>query len=436
MDWNQATADARAADGADRCIAVLLDRGTELVPLPEQGSLRVGRAPECEVRIHHASVSRFHARLQVSPTDVRVADLSSHNGVVLRGERLEPGRLTAWEMGAALRLGDAVLVLQPTRGAEDAAEAEPLVAYADAMRDVLRAVERVAPSTLPVLIQGETGVGKELVAREIHRRSPRALGPLVKVDCGALPAQLIEAELFGHLRGAFTGAVDERPGLLREANGGTVFFDEIAELPLTLQSRLLRVLQEHEVRPLGATEWVPLDVRFVAATHVDLEAAVAQERFRADLFHRVCGATLTVPPLRERIEAIVPLAERFAQEAAELAGRRGVPALTEGARRALQAYRWVGNVRELRNVIQRAVLLSADAEITVEDLDLPLGDAPDEAPADLRSAMEAFEKQRIVDALAECDGNQTRAAARLGIARRTLISRIEKYGLPRPRKDE
>ena len=431
MDWNAPTDDPRPRRPTGRGVAILHEGGSQLVPLPEEGTLHIGRAPECALRLRDGAVSRRHATLHITPDAVEVEDQGSRNGVDLAGARLPPHERVPWPVGTALRVGGAVLVLRPAVAAPTDTP-EPLV-EAPAMRALFDAVGRVAASSLPVLLLGETGVGKEVVAREVHRRSRRAGGPLVKVDCGALSAELVEAELFGHERGAFTGAIATRPGLLREADGGTVFLDEVGELPLDMQTRLLRVLQEGEVRPVGSTETLTLDLRFVAATHVDLTEAVRAGRFREDLFYWLQGAVLSVPPLRERVEDIAPLAERFLVEAARLAGRARVPALSEEARRALEAHGWPGNVRQLRNVVQRAVLLGGGDVVELADLDVP---AAEEAasPVDLRTALEAFEKERIRDALEATGGNQTLAAKRLGVARRTLISRIEKYGLPRPRK--
>ena len=301
------------------------------------------------------------------------------------------------------------------------------------MQRVLKTVGQVARSKATVLIQGESGTGKELIAAAIHHNSKRSDGPFVKLNCAALAESLLESELFGHERGSFTGAQSRRAGRFEQAHGGTLFLDEVGELPLDMQTRLLRVLQEGEVRPVGSTETLTLDLRFVAATHVDLTEAVRAGRFREDLFYWLQGAVLSVPPLRERVEDIAPLAERFLVEAARLAGRARVPALSEEARRALEAHGWPGNVRQLRNVVQRAVLLGGGDVVELADLDVP---AAEEAasPVDLRTALEAFEKERIRDALEATGGNQTLAAKRLGVARRTLISRIEKYGLPRPRK--
>jgi two-component system, NtrC family, response regulator AtoC len=297
-------------------------------------------------------------------------------------------------------------------------------------------VDRLAAGTINVLLLGETGVGKEVFAEKIHRRSPRANHPLVKLNCAALAEQLLESELFGYEKGAFTGANTSKPGLLETADGGTVFLDELAELPLTLQAKLLRVLEDRAVMRVGATKTRPIDVRFVAATNKDLEAAMADGTFRKDLFFRLSAATLMIPPLRERPAEIAALAKRFITQFAKQLGRPA-PALTPVAQKVLDSYDWPGNVRELRNVIERAVLLTGDEPIGPELLPIDKIRATlmsDDASSDLRSRREAYEREVVIDALEKANGNQTVAARILGIARRTLITRIEQYGLPRPRK--
>ena len=310
-------------------------------------------------------------------------------------------------------------------------------------------VERVAGGTIPILVVGETGVGKDVVASRIHALSPRASRPFVCVNCAALPEQLLESELFGYERGAFTGAVQRKLGILEAADGGTVFLDELGELPLSVQAKLLRVIDQREVLRLGALKPTKIDVRFVAATNRDLELEVERGTFREDLFYRLNAVVIVVPPLRERVAEIAPLARMFAARAARELGLPREPAVGASAMQRLEVYTWPGNVRELRNVIDRAVLLASDGpEITVEHLPaekmgrvLPARDSPRtmraapvvSAPAG-GPAFAPEERARVVSALEKCDGNQTHAAKLLGVSRRTLISRMEAYGLPRPRK--
>jgi two-component system response regulator AtoC len=294
----------------------------------------------------------------------------------------------------------------------------------EVMRRVQTLADRAAAGTINVLIVGETGVGKEVLARRIHQLSPRADRPFVAVNCAALSEALFESELFGHERGAFTGAAQAKPGLLETAPGGTVFLDEVAELPPALQAKLLRVLETREVLRVGSVRPRPIDVRFVAATNRDLEGEVARGTFRRDLYFRLNGMTLAIPPLRERRQEIPGLCRRFLAELCATAGRRRAPRLTDEAREHLQARRWPGNVRELRNAIERALLLAPGDEITPEHL------ATDpEAPPPIED-----ERERILRVLGACAGNQSRAARQLGISRKVLIARLDAYGVARPRK--
>jgi DNA-binding NtrC family response regulator len=313
-------------------------------------------------------------------------------------------------------------------------------------------IRRVASGVINVLVLGETGVGKEVLARRIHVLSPRAKMPLVSINCAALSESLLESELFGHEKGAFTGAVQAKPGLLESANGGAVFLDEVGEMPLATQAKLLRVLEQREVTRVGALRPRPIDVRFVAATNRNLETEVAQGRFRQDLFFRLNGISLSLPPLRERTDEIEPLARMFIERACRSVGRAPTT-IDPDALAALKRYAWPGNIRELRNVIERALLLCTGGVITIEHLPVekmapgapiattPHGPTlPPAALASLDAAPDnsatSAERQRIVDALEACAGNQSHAAKLLGISRGTLIKRIAEYGIRRPRKRE
>ncbi|PWC46266.1 sigma-54 dependent transcriptional regulator [Azospirillum sp. TSA6c] len=288
-------------------------------------------------------------------------------------------------------------------------------------------IERVAPSPSTVLIEGESGVGKELVARALHTRSHRAERPFVALNCAAVSADLVEAELFGHLRGAFTGAKEARKGLFYYAHGGTLFLDEIGELPLALQSKLLRVLEERRIRPVGGEQELPVDVRVVAATNRDLKAEVAAGRFRADLFYRLAVMTLRVPPLRERGDDVVELARRFM---GVLSLRLGVPPLDidPPLEAALIAHGWPGNVRELRNLVERALLFG---EFPLEDLGLSVHVAPEGGAVDAAGGqtLAEVEKRHILAVLADCGGNRARAAALLGVSRKTLDRKWAEWGV-------
>jgi two-component system response regulator AtoC len=314
-----------------------------------------------------------------------------------------------------------------------------------AMRALYEVAARVARGTIAVLVVGETGAGKEVLADYLHRRSPRAAAPMVRINCAALTESIVESELFGHDRGAFTGAATPRVGLIEAADGGTVLLDEVGELPLPVQAKLLRVLEDRAVTRVGATSARVVDVRFVAATNRDLSAEVAAGRFRRDLYFRLAMAVLAVPPLRARVDEIEPLARSFLADAAARL-HVPVPVLTAAAVAALRGHAWPGNVRELKAAMERAVLVS-DGVVDAADLPLaasavvavpagPLAPTParrGRRPNALHAELTMLERQRILDALEQCGGNQTRAAALLDIPRRTFVKRIAKHGIRRPR---
>jgi two-component system NtrC family response regulator len=298
------------------------------------------------------------------------------------------------------------------------------------MQEVLSLVHRVAASDATVLIRGESGTGKELIAKAIHYASGRAARPLVRVNCAALPETLLEAELFGHEKGAFTGAHAARQGRFEAAQGGSLFLDEIGDLPLHLQVKLLRVLQEREIERLGSSRSIGVDVRLLAATHRDLESAVRAGTFRDDLYYRINVVTVTVPPLRDRRADIPPLLEHFLMRLAR-DNSKPIRGLTAEARDALLRYDYPGNVRELENLIERAVVLTRDDVIGLGDLPLGVREpavAADDA-ASLPAATEGLERRLIHDALVAAGGVQTRAAEALGISERVLRYKLRKYGL-------
>jgi two-component system response regulator AtoC len=334
----------------------------------------------------------------------------------------------AWSLGAAVaaRLGRAPAIAPA-----------PAPRAIGPMAAVLALVERIAVGEISVLVCGETGVGKEVLAEHLHARSRRATRPLVRLNCAALPEQLLESELFGHEKGAFTGATAAKPGLLEQADGGTVLLDEVGELPLALQAKLLRVLEQRELLRVGGLRPRRVDLRFVSATHRDLIADVTAGRFREDLYFRIAGVTIEVPPLRERPDELRTLMPRFIADAARALGRP-VPGLAPDAEAALLAYRWLGNLRELRNVLERATLLCDDvitcADLPEDRMGRPLAGAPASALDRVRRQRDDAERAAIADALAQTGGDQGRAAELLGVSRRTLTNKLNRYGFERPRK--
>ncbi|MBX3215019.1 MAG: sigma 54-interacting transcriptional regulator [Labilithrix sp.] len=425
-------------------LVTIVDGCASVHRFPAHGSLVLGRGGSADLDIDHASVSRKHARLHLGDPVV-VEDLGSANGTRLLttrldalstaqtvDQRLAPNARTTVGSTTSIHLGSVVVLVRYLTDEEPALPTGMVVA-SPAMKALIELVDRIAISPLSVLLVGETGAGKDVVARTIHARSPRARGPLVAINCAALPEQLIEAELFGHDRGAFTGATIAKPGLLETASSGTAFLDEIGELPLAHQGKMLRVLEGGEVQRVGALKPRPIDVRFVAATNRDLAREVERGTFRRDLFYRLAGMTLTIPPLRERREDVLPLARHFAEGAGKALGRPA-PELSPAALEVLERHSFPGNVRELRNVIERAAALAGGPVIAPEHLRLDPASAPAErAPAAQPRGDE--ERQRIVDALAQCAGNQTRAAELLGISRRTLVNRLGEYGIARPLRE-
>ena len=416
--------------------------------LPREGEVVLGRDPQCTIVLDASRVSRAHVRIRLGSIPT-VEDLGSTNGTRMHGRALEAWTPVPLAPGSALEIGSLLLLVQRRSGDDRraATESDPAVDEAlssvDAvvldpvMQDLYRVVERIARGQISVLIQGETGSGKELVAEAVHRGSPRRGGPFLRLNSAAFTETLLESELFGHEKGSFTGADRAKIGLLESAKGGTVFLDEVGELPLVIQAKLLRVIEHRQVMPVGAVATRPIDVRFVAATNRDLDAEVAAGRFRQDLLYRLNGVILRVPPLRDRPMEIEPLARRFAAAASAALGLPAPRPLAPDAVAWLREHDWPGNVRELKNVMERAVLLAGDGPIRPEHLHTTGAAGPDAAapaPGAAPGDDDAAELARIRDALDRCHGNQTRAARLLGIARSTLVRKLDAHGLPRPRK--
>ena len=425
--------------GDDLIVVVSSNAGVVVVPMPASATARLGRAPDCDVVIDDDSVSRYHVSIDATRDPIVVEDIGSMNGTLVSGRFLVRGQRTRLAIGAPFAVGaTTVYVLQASMGAPRAAPSRAIeqvgrVVQDPAMQRIYALLDIFAPSSLSVLVLGETGVGKEVFAEAIHHRSPRASQKLLKLNCAALPESILEAELFGYEKGAFTGATTAKPGLFEAANGGSVMLDEVGDLPLVTQAKLLRVLEAGEVLRLGSVKTTTVDVRFISATNVDLQVRIAEGRFRADLYFRLDGISVVLPALRERVADIAPLARMFAAKAAERLGR-GSPEVGRAALELLDRHPWPGNVRELRNVMERAVVLCA-GERSIEPAHLTSIASP-AAPVQgtLKTDLERIERERIIRTLDQAAGNQTRAAKLLGISRHALLDRLDRYGIARPRK--
>ncbi len=313
------------------------------------------------------------------------------------------------------------------RSLREAVSSANTIFQCEAMKSVVRTIRRVAPSDVSILITGESGTGKEVIADLIHTSSLRSSGPLIKINCAALPRELIESELFGSVKGAFTGANSDREGLFRQAEGGTLLLDELSEMPIDTQSKLLRVLQEKEVRPVGGRTSYKTDCRIIAATNRKPEEAIRDGKLREDLFYRISAVSVHLPPLRDRREDILPLANAFLKRYSAQANR-DISGFSEEAAERLRSFDWPGNVRQLQNEVQRAVLLS-EGKI-VDGMDLSITAVTDEGGGDTSfTLLEGVERNTIVQMLKETGGNKLETAKRLGIGRQTLYNKIKAYGI-------
>lgn len=412
------------------------DLGLE-VEVPPAG-LVIGAAAPADLVLDDRSVSRRHCAIRPERHGFEVTDLGSSNGTYLDGIVLKKATVTA---GSVLRVGQTFIQLLPE---ENRVQIPPsseqsfgeMVGGSLAMRQVFGLLERASQSDVPILLMGESGTGKELGARGIHDNSPRRQGPFITFDCGAASETLIESDLFGHVRGAYTGAHADRPGALELAHGGTLFLDEIGDLPLRLQPKILRMLERGEAARLGSTRMQQFDVRFVAATHRDLREEVVRGTFRGDLYYRLAVVEVQLPPLRRRLEDVPDLVRAFlARQGAETDVAR-CPNLDR-----LMAYGWPGNVRELRNVVARAVALSLP-NTAFKDMPMVIGTglAEPEQPWLVRAdrpfheakaeMLARFETDYLRDLMRLAEGNVSKAARIAGIERRHLYRLIEKAGLP------
>ncbi len=422
---------------------LVVERATlEAVDGPDQGKrwevrgerTVVGKAPGCDVELSDTYVSAQHFRVERTQTGFRLKDLGSTNGTMLDGTRVADAELG---IGAEIKAGKTVMKLRTRREARSLTPSqsptfEGMVGQSAKMRDVFALLEAVAGSDAPVLVQGESGTGKELAAKATHNRSHRAPKPYLALNAGAITPTLVESELFGHEKGAFTGADRLRRGAFERADKGTLFLDEIGELSLDLQAKLLRVLETGELQRVGGMETIKVDVRLVTATHRDLAALVREKKFREDLFFRLYVVPVRLPPLRERPDDIPHIVEHLLVQMSP----PGKPLkIMPAAMNKLRAHDWPGNVRELKNTLQRAIVFARGQ--TIEDSHIaftPLGGDrdPEEAPKagpGAKNQLEDAEREAILAALRRCNGNRRLAAQELGIARSTLFEKLRKYGI-------
>jgi DNA-binding NtrC family response regulator len=400
---------------------VRMPRMTGLELLTELGEL--SDAPDVIVMTAYATIEDAVAAMRIGARDYLMKPFSAD--VVLEAVERALARRSEW---TSAMIEENTAQANGKRG-RDAKSA--LIADDPSMRQVVDFVEAIADSEATVLITGESGVGKEVLAQHIHRRSRRVNGPFVAVNCAALPDTLLESELFGFEKGAFTGAVQSRPGKFEIANGGTILLDEISEMPSSLQAKLLRVLQEHTVDPIGARAPVQVDIRVLATSNRDLTRAVAEGEFRQDLYYRLDVIGVEIPPLRERPRDIEPLARHFVQKHA-VRNRRPAPVLTDEILDHLLQQTWAGNVRELENFMERAVLLTRGTQMRLGDLHLSRSAPtpfPAESSADGPVTLAQMERRMILSTLQGTGGNRTRAAELLGVSVRTIRNKINEYGL-------
>ncbi len=446
---------------------VIRSETSSMFLLPDVGQLLAGRSPEADLRVNDQSASRLHARFVIDRGSVRVRDLGSRNRTWVNGQPLAPDEERRLYSGDVVIIGSMTLVLhragdRPAAGASTAPPVETAPVFVQlgdhvtllsdpAMVRVYELLRRLSRSTLPVLIIGETGTGKENAAQAVHHFSTRKSAPLVAINCAAIPENLFESELFGHVRGAFSGALSDKVGRLEAASGGTVFLDEIGELPLPSQAKLLRALETGLVCPVGSVREHKIDCRIVAATNRDLEAEAQAGRFRQDLYFRLAAAMVVLPPLRERPIEIAQLAGHFLVTACRKLGR-GPLRLSDATLRALQQHPFPGNVRELRNLMDYCAATVAEDEVRTEHLPprflhaarsasnnspAPSGLSPAQSPSAatpgsfrrIADEVQELEARRMREALDSTAGNQRRAAELIGMPLRTFVTKLKQYGL-------
>jgi len=415
------------------------DQSKELISDKER--IRIGAHSSNDLVLSEdRTASRHHFEIQYTERGYLVVDLNSTNGTFLDGRRIERAYLSP---GSQIRAGSSTLTFAPI---DEEVNIEPdrdgqlggMVGQSVKMRQIFGLIKKIAPMDVSVVIQGETGTGKELVARAIHEGSARKRGPLVVLDCGAIPPNLIESELFGHEKGAFTGAVASRPGAFERANGGTIFLDELGELRLDLQPKLLRVLENREVRRVGGNDVIEIDVRVIAATNRDLVKEIQAGNFREDLYFRLSVINIGLPPLRQRRDDI-PHILRKALSDPEIVAKHGRKHFSQAATSMLKAYSWPGNIRELMNVLSHVLTFSEQEEIDVGHLPPRIQGQQKEQPLPFNEhlsfkdakeqLLESFEREYISQVLRRCDGNISRAARESGLHRKSIERLVKKYSL-------
>ena len=417
---------------AEFVLKVPMETGDSVWELPSAGVV-VGSQDGTDIKLGDPFVSRRHLKLMPTDLGVKVEDLDSRNGVFVGSQRIRNAEI---QPPFQLRVGDTVMHVLRSDERETLPAVPPLIGESDSMRQLKSLITRVAAADIPTLILGETGTGKEIIARQVAAASSRAHRPFLTLNCGALSQELLESELFGHEKGAFTGAEMRRIGAFEAADGGTLFLDEIGELPLSMQAALLRSIEYGEVRRVGSSEAFRVDVRIIAATNRDLEAEVAAGRFREDLLHRLNVIVLRAAPLRERGGDIDILTQHFAREFSPPGRLTG---FDESALLKLKTHRWPGNVRELRNTIQRALILATSNPLSAADVFIAAvtdtGRSASSSSADRAAngpealTMEEREREAIVDALRDTQGNKSEAAEKLGISRSTIHRKLERYAI-------
>ncbi|HTG01285.1 MAG TPA: sigma 54-interacting transcriptional regulator [Nitrospirota bacterium] len=405
------------------------DAGKEMVL--QKPVVTIGTLAENDLVLSDATVSRRHAAVEEKPKGYLLRDLDSTNGTFLDAVRVREAYLSP---GARIRLGQTEVVFSPLEERIENLKSSAdhfgdLIGSAPSMRQIYAILERVAPTDVTVLLDGETGTGKELAARAVHAQSRRQNGPFIVFDCGSVAPNLIESELFGHEKGAFTDAVKPRPGAFELAHTGTLFLDEIGELSQDLQPKLLRALDQRETKRIGADKPMRFDIRLIAATNRDLEEEVRKGRFREDLFYRLSVVRVSLPPLRSRKEDIEAIAADLLSGITLEINKKTIEGFSPEALSALRAYDWPGNVRELRNVLSRASALCDGRRIEARDLFLSQGMKASSLTGLSGKTLEEIEKAAIQATLKSLDNNKTETARVLGIAYSTLYEKMKKYGL-------